>query len=494
MTRAQSESLVLAIDVGTSSTRTALFDDKARRLPGTGASEPYSVLYTPDGGAELSPVILRRAAACCCAKTLRALRASRLLQKKPIAAVAGSALWHALLGLDRQKRPITPIFTWGDSRATDDAARLRKIFSEKKIHARTGCMLRATFWPAKLSWLKQTHPGLFRRVVFWVSPVDWIFHELFGAFACSASMASATGLYNLQKKSWDKELTDACGIGVDRLPEISVRVQGTSHRHMELRDAQIFTSIGDGVASNLGSGADRQGIVAINVGTSAAVRMMQTNREAARTRLPFGLFRYVADSQRLLIGGAVSNAGNLRKWFLRELGLEEEQFERALSRREAAGDLLTVLPFWVRERAPTWPDKQFGVIEGLNQSIRAADIVRATATSVFYRLAQILELIESATGRSRRIVVSGGILRSGASIKLLADALGRDIRVAKESEASLRGAALHVLNQLGIKIEKTPATKLIKYNRLLAKKHRNRRQQQNDLETLLVRGRPGRGD
>lgn len=486
MTRADSDDLVLAIDIGTSSTRTALFDARARRLPGTNASEQYSLRYTSDGGAELSPLVLRSAVARCYAKTLRAFRASRLLRKKRIAAVGGSALWHALLGLDREMRPITPIFTWADSRATDDAARLREIFSEKKIHSRTGCMLRATFWPAKLLWLKRTEPELFRRTAFWVSPVDWIFHEFFGASACSASMASATGLYHLQKESWDKELTDACGISIDRLAEISGHAPGFPNRAVELRDTEVFTAIGDGAASNLGSGADRPGTVAINVGTSAAVRIMQTSSECARTRLPFGLFRYVCDSQRSLMGGAVSNAGNLRQWFLRELGLKEEPFERALSRTAAADDLLAVLPFWVGERAPTWPDKQFGVIEGLHQSTGATDLVRATTTSVFYRLAQILELIESAVGRSSRIVVSGGILRSDASIKLLADALGRDIRVAKDTEASLRGAALHALNQLGVKIATVPATKLIKCNRALARKHRQRRQQQIDLETLLV--------
>lgn len=144
------ELFVLAIDIGTSSTRTALFDDKARRLAKTSASEQYAVRYTLDGGAELSPFILRRAAANCCAKTIRACRASRSLKNIPIAAEGGSAFWHGLLGLDRQSRPITPIFTWADSRAMPDAARLRERLPERDIHARTGCMLRATFWPAKI--------------------------------------------------------------------------------------------------------------------------------------------------------------------------------------------------------------------------------------------------------------------------------------------------------------------------------------------------------
>jgi gluconokinase len=349
-------------------------------------------------------------------------------------------------------------------------------------------MLRSTFWPAKLLWLKRTRPQLFRRVAIWASPADWIFRELFGIIGCSASMASATGLYNLRREIWDNELREICALRLEQLSGIREIAGRVAQAPRELQDAKIFTAIGDGAASNLGSGADGEGTVAINIGTSAAVRMIQTNRQAAQTKLPFGLFRYIVDPERSVIGGAVSNAGNLREWCLRALRLGENsaQIDRALSRTAAAADRLIILPFWVGERAPTWPDRQLGVIDGLNQSTHPTDVFRAITTSVFYRLAEILDLIESATGRSRRIIVSGGILHSRAAITLLADALGRDLDVAHEPEASLRGAAVHALNQLGIKSETATACKSVKYNRALATKHRERRQGQVDLETLLV--------
>src|SRR6266550_9368964 len=93
------EQLILAFDIGSSSTRTAIFDEKGRLYPGTVASVPYLLRYTSDGGAEISPFILRRAAEECLAETVRKYRASSL-RKVPIVAVAASSLWHALLGLD----------------------------------------------------------------------------------------------------------------------------------------------------------------------------------------------------------------------------------------------------------------------------------------------------------------------------------------------------------------------------------------------------------
>jgi len=482
MPKTRAELLILAMDIGSSSTRTALFNDKARRLSETMASVPYLLRYTSDGGAELSPFVLRRAAQRCLAETLRKHHASPALGKSPVAAIAASSLWHAVLGLDRHGRPITPIFTWADSRATDDAARLREKLGEPRIHARTGCMLRATFWPAKILWLKRTRPKLAQQISNWSSPVDWIFRELFGAIGCSESMASATGLYNLVQRQWDQEVCGACDVDPTELPVISEESEPRS-------GSRIFTAIGDGAAGNLGSGADRAGIIALNLGTSAAARMVQTNRQASQTKVPFGLFRYVVDAQRSVIGGAVSNAGNLRVWCLRDLQFREAEADRALSRAKAAADSLTVLPFWVGERAPTWPEGQLGVLDGLNQSTRAIDILRATTTAVFYRLAQIVDLIEAATARPHRIVVSGGIVHSIAAIKLLADAMGRDVEIAREAEASLRGAAVHALNKIGIKVKAGSAGRIITYNRALATKHRERRERQIELETLL-RSRP----
>jgi gluconokinase len=156
-----------------------------------------------------------------------------------------------------------------------------------------------------------------------------------------------------------------------------------------------------------------------------------------------------------------------------------------LSRTAAATDELTVLPFWVNERAPTWPENLRGAIIGLNQASSASKILRATTCAVFYRLGEILDLIESAAGRSSEVIVSGGILHSRASLRLLADVLGRDLRVSSELEASLRGAAVYVLQKLGRKAAPLRKGNIVRYDRVLAKEHRSRRERQVALEKVL---------
>jgi gluconokinase len=484
MPRPAPEALVLALDIGSSSTRSALFDEKARMIAGSDARREYAVRYSADGGAELSPLDLRQAARACFTETLRAHRSSRL-SKILIAGVGGSAFWHSLLGLDKNNQPLTPVYTWADSRCARDATELREQFDEREIHAQTGCMLRASFWPAKLRWLRRTDRRLFRKVSRWVSPAEWIFEELFGASGSSHSMASATGLYDLRTSIWHSALCEACEVDLKKLGALAdVSLRSTTPLP-GMAQATVFSAIGDGAAGNLGSGADGGGRIAINVGTSAAVRMMEDGRTEIRPT-PFGLFRYAVDDQRSVVGGAVSNAGNLRVWCARELRIEGTE-ENALGRMAAASDDLTVLPFWVGERAPTWPENLRGTIAGLTQSTDAAQIFRATTCAVYYRLAEILTLIEKASGRAKQIIVSGGVLKSPASLKLLADALGRDVFICAEIEASLRGAAVYVLEKLGCEAAALPRAKLVRHDRKLARLHRLRRARQVALEKSLSR-------
>jgi gluconokinase len=478
-----SSPLVLAIDIGTSSLRTALFDARARRFVETTAQETYPLRVTPDGGAELDPQTLRQTFLRCLTKTLRSYRAERSLRSRRIMAVGTSCFWHSLLGADERGRALTPIYTWADSRCHADAARLRKEFSERAIHARTGCMLRSPHWPAKLLWLHRTRPKLFARVSRWMSHGEWLHLELCGEAGCSYAMASGTGLLNVSTLQWDTEMLRRCCVSPQVLNPLgdeplllSARVQ---RKYPELRDALVFPPIGDGAASNLGSGTTSTDVAALNFGTSAAVRVMRPARPA---RSSFGLFCYRVDAERVLIGGAVSNAGNLHAWCLRELDLPDdpEAVERALARQSGAGNGLTVLPFWTSERAPTWPEELRGVIVGLTQATTALDILRATQEAVFQRLAQIAEELPA-----KRYVVSGGIQKSPAELQCLADVLGRPLIVCSEPEASLRGAAVFVLEKLGVVVPSPSAGRVIRPRLRFSRQYAVARRRQVELEKLM---------
>ena len=269
--------LVLALDIGTSSLRSALFDNRGRRLLKTTAQESYSLRVENDGTAELAVADLERAATRAIDATLHARRQARDLKNRPIVAVAASCFWHSLLGYDARRGMPTPIYTWADARCRDDARHLRAQLREKSYYDRTGAMLRTPYWPAKLHWLART--GRARGITHWMSPAEWLYQRLAGIAPLSLSMASGTGLVNLRTGDWDEWLLRLLKIKREMLGTISDQpVKATAHTFLrscaELKDAVWFPAIGDGAASNLGSGAVGPGVAALNVGTSAALRMI----------------------------------------------------------------------------------------------------------------------------------------------------------------------------------------------------------------------------
>jgi gluconokinase len=481
-------SLVLAFDLGTSSLRTALFDARGRRLMETTAQRIYHVKRAPDGCAELPPQTLWRAARECLAQTLTRRRGDKSLRARPIVAVGASCFWHSLVGADDRGRVLTPIYTWADSRGRDDAARLRRRLSERRVHARTGCMLRASFWPAKLLWLRRTQPRLFARVSHWMSPGEWLQWQFCGRANCGYAMASGTGLFNPTMLDWDNQLLRICRVkrrALNPLDETPLVAVERFHRQFpELRGALWLPALGDGAAGNLGSGATRAGLAAINFGTSGAVRVVRRGR---RARAPFGLFCYRVDAGRFLVGGAVSNAGNLHAWALRELKLPDDprQLERALAARPFPMQGLTVLPFWVSERAPTWPEDMKGAVLGVTQATTALDVLQALREAAFYRLAWIAELMARTSGRRLRFVVSGGLQHSPAGMQRLANVLGSELIVSAEPEASLRGAAVFALEKLGYSIAASSMGRVIRPEPVAAHRYAVARRRYMGLEKRL---------
>jgi gluconokinase len=482
----------LAIDMGTSSTRSAIYDGCGKRLIETTAQVTYPLVSGLEGRAELRPEDLRRAFATVLGKTFAVLRKSG--PRGPLAGIGVSCFCHSLLGLDARGRAITPVYTWADSRCRDAAAALRKNPGEAAMQARTGCMARASFWPAKLIWLRKTQPALFRRVARWVSPAEWIQETWCGTANVSFSMASCTGLLDGRSLRWDAALLRKCGITAAQLNLISDAPGKVLPAHArklpELADVPWFPAIGDAAASNLGSGATRSGVAAINVGTSAALRVVVGGKPAARGPLaPFGLFCYRVDEKRRLLGGAVSNAGNLRAWALRELKLPEDAaaIERALAKRSGPVQGLTVLPFWLAERAPTWPEGMPSVIMGATQATTALDLLQALQEATYLRLAQIAVAVEKAAGRRLVFIVSGGINHSPDSLQRLANVLGRQVYASQEPEASLRGAACFAMEKCGVKAAMPKLGAAIRPQAKAARDYVRAREKQVKLEGLFSR-------
>ena len=440
--------MILAIDIGTSSVRAALYDQKGALAKGTLVKNERRLQGMIDGGSEIDAeyALLQ------VVETIDDVLNIAVGIKGEVTHVAACAFWHSLVGIDLYGDPTTKAISWADNRSREQVAVQRKKLNEAEVHNRTGARFHSSFWPAKLMWIRASMPEAFARTATWLSLSDFVLMRLCGSTSTSVSMASATGLFNIRECSWDEPLIKFLKLKRSSLPKIADDHEtfclntGYAGRWPRLADAEWFPAVGDGAVNNIGSGCTIKSRAGVMVGTTGAMRVAY--RGAPPKYLPSGLWCYRIDRERIIIGGALSDGGGLFDWLRSNLGLPKN-LEREIASRKPDQHGLTFLPFLAGERSTGYHENARGAIIGLTSGTTAVDIAQAAMESVAYRFAEIFDQLSEIT-QVEEMVSSGGALRaSPVWTQIISDVLGRDIHLVDVPEASLNGAVLLALESIG---------------------------------------------
>ncbi len=433
-----SDSLILAIDVGSSSVRAMVFDQQGVALDGVFAQVRYQPDTTPDGGSTIPVDILFQMIGTCIDTALSQAEE----QAERIGTVVMDTLVSNLLGLDAAGAPTTPLYTWADIRGSDLRDQLKSKLPPNEYIQRTGCRIHTSYWPIRLLWLQRADPDTFKRTAYWLSIGDYLLYRLFGERRVSYSTASWTGLFNRHKLDWDEATLAVLPIRREQLSVPSQEpFQGLrgewAQRWPALKDARWMPSIGDGVASNIGAGCTTSQHVALSVGTSGAVRVVVNG---SPERVPEGLFAYRVDANRTLVGGALSNAGNLYAWMQRVLQTTPN-IQNAIAQVEPDSHGLTILPFLAGERAPGWNDQARAVFMGMTFDTAPEHLVRAGLEAIAYRFYQVACRLSPLMAPDAVYVASGApVVNAPTWMQIIADVLNAPVYATTEAETTIRGA------------------------------------------------------
>jgi gluconokinase len=454
----------VGLDVGTTTLKAIAFDDATGQpvaratatIPLLGDADAPDVKMAIGEGAraEQDPDAVADAAAETLAQVVMEARAANC----DVARVGISAAMHSVLPLDADERPLLPALLWMDGRAEEEARTLWATPAGKALYARTGVPIHAMTPLSKLLWLRAHRPAIFAVATRFVSLKEWIWRRWLGAWEVDASIASATGLYNLRENAWDGEALRLAGIEATQL---STLVPTTTIR-TGLKDARLLAAgldarmpfvIGasDGVLANLGLGVVAGGknavgdAMALTIGTSLALRV---GRAEPLTDPATRAFCYVLDQGRYIVGGASNSGGNTLEWLGGVLrGGEPEAGERHLSAllTEAGtvevGELLC-LPYLTGERAPLWSAQARASFLGLNIQHTPPHLMRAACEGIIFNAWWIASGLFTLVGRSRGILASGRVLDLPWMRQLVADVFDLPVRSSGDADASARGAAL----------------------------------------------------
>ncbi|MFI7523286.1 FGGY family carbohydrate kinase [Micromonospora globbae] len=437
---------ILALDLGTSSVRGLVLDEETQPVPGALARRKVSLAIGDDGTGTLDgPSYLA-----CLVECLDELSDAGHLRDVELVAVSGQ--WHSVIPLARGGEPLGPAVTWLDTRPTPPASSRGPVDADD-YHQRTGTWWHRGYWSVRLPWLRERAGS---RVARFTGLVEYLLGELLDEAPMSISQASGTGLLDLRTLTWDAEALSLAGARVDQLPGLApMRWHGRlrpehAKRWAALAGVPWSAPVGDGAASNVGSGCVDPSRAAVTVGTSAAVRLLQRVPAGQELpRLPERLWRYRVDHDHVVTGAAYSSGGNLFAWANRELRLPVgAELDAALALVPPGGGRPADVRFG-GDRPPGLAPAGSGELRGLSFGTTAVDILAGLMQGLCEMVAEDLGVLESTVDRQVSVVLGGGAM--AASVwwrQAFAAALApRDVSHQRNPEIGATGAALVALGR-----------------------------------------------
>jgi gluconokinase len=300
---------VIGIDIGTGSTKAVAIDANGKVIA---ASQSYYATDNPKPGySEQDPETIWQAFVKCIHEIVKKLK------HVPISVSLSSAM-HSLVVMDSNNKAITPLITWADTRSENIAEEIRSSAKGEKIYRATGTPIHSMSPLCKIKWIKENEPEIFSKAFKFISIKEFIWHRLFNNYEIDFSIASATGLFNIEKLQWNKPSLNLCGIKSSVLS----KPVSTNFIRKDLNksivailkipaDTTFCIGASDGCLANIGTNAIKPGIAALTIGTSGAVRIACNKPLVNYDAM---LFNYILDDKTFISGGPVNNGGDVVEW------------------------------------------------------------------------------------------------------------------------------------------------------------------------------------
>ena len=444
---------VLAVDIGSTGTRSGLYDGAGRPVRGLKTKLPHTFTEAGNGTSTIDPdQVVDEVRAVVDHIATRATG--------PVAGVALDTFASSLVGVDAHGAAITPCYTYADSRSASQVNYLKSILDEDEVQQRTGTRQHTGYLPARFLWLKQTDPHTFGRVERWLSIGEYVWLRLIGTTAAGTSTAAWTGMLNRAENDWDAELCALVGVDPARLSPIAHPSQPLTPRTdvraawPHLADAVWFAPISDGHSQSVGLGLVDSKQVVLSAATSGAMRVLV---EGDIDNLPRGLWCNRIDERRSILGGALNDVGRAVTWLESTLLLPpRDQAQRMLLADPLPG-LPLVLPWFSGERSTGWVGEARAVFARVSSSTTPWDLYRGTLEGVALSYVRMLRELVQVVGRPREILGTGRIsLDMPGLLQIVADATAAPVTPITIKRSTLHGTALHALEVLDPGGERTP--------------------------------------
>ena len=437
---------VLALDQGTTSSRSILFDHDGNIV--ATAQREFTQHFPRSGWVEHDAEEIWATQAATIAEVLARARAS----VADVAAVGitnqreTTVLWDRASG-----RPVAPAIVWQDRRTADLCVRLKADGHEPEVARRTGLLLDPYFSGTKLSWLLDSDPSLRARAergeLAFGTIDSWLVYKLSGGtlHLTDATNASRTLLLDIGTGDWDEHMLELLRVPRAVLP----RVVASSLRHGEAfavlgnHEVPLGGIAGDQQAALFGQACFTPGMAKNTYGTGCFM-LMNTGRapQASANRL-LTTVAWHTDAHHYALEGAVFVGGAVVQWLRDGLGFIEKSSEvEALAATVPDSGGVYLVPAFTGLGSPHWDAYARGTMVGLSRGTTKAHIARAALEAIAFQSAEVLMAMQRDAGQALvELRVDGGATANDLLMQFQADLLGVPVVRPQVTETTALGAA-----------------------------------------------------
>jgi xylulokinase len=446
-------SSLLGIDLGTSSVKVVVFALDGSIL-GIGTAE-YPILTPSVGFAEQDPEDWWRA-------TVFAVRQAMDKAGRPeISGLAFSGQMHGFVLIGTDRKALGSAIIWADQRSADLLPEIESIVGPDL--KKCGTAPAAGFLISTLYWLRKYQPELLDRAHTLLMPKDYIRLKITGDLGTDESDASATGIFDVERRIWADDLITRLNLPRSIFPKTnqSIELVGklTNHAATELGLAPgipVSAGSSDQPAQAVGNGLIDPPLGSVTIGTGGQV-FVPLSQPLLDPKLRLHTFCHAPRTRWYLLGAMLS-AGMALRWFKAILGSERfsyAELDRMAGEIEPGCEGLTFLPYLVGERSPIMDPRAKGGFVGLALRHGPAHMVRALLEGVTFALRQIIEAMEDCGASLPEPVASGNGLGSPLWRQMLADVIDRPLFQGQDAYAAERaGVGAAIIGGIGAGILK----------------------------------------
>ena len=414
----------MGIDIGTTSVKTAVFDEKLEQKISLNAD------YTLDAHGDIVEFdgeqyweIVKG-------------EIEKVKKELSVDALAVDTQCETLILTDENGTPVRPAVVWLDNRATEEAELITAHFGHKRVYEVTGQPEITATWPAcKLLWVKRHEPEVWAKVKKVFLLEDWILYKMTGKFLSEKTLQSSTIYFDIHNAAWWEEMLDFIGVDKEMLPTL----YSSAVQVGEYDGIKVVTGAIDQIAGAIGAGVVKKGIVSEMTGTTMVI-FMPSDSVPAYDETSIVPCHYNYDDKYCLLSWTPT-AGMSLKWFKNAL-CESFSFGEldALAESVPAGsDGVTFLPYLCGSTMPKYNPAARGSFTGLTTEHHRGHFVRAVMEAVSCMLKSNLDYLGLEVDEIRAM---GGGANSPLWCQMKADMTGKRLVTLKNKETACLGSAI----------------------------------------------------